>query len=248
MGKRFEVLDDRTTPLGDLMLRRRMVSLLEDEDREVYEVILNGEFLMSSLFHVVEIALADLGLAATRKAFPNLHETSMDIVVGGLGLGYTAAAVLVHNEVRSLKVIDIMEPVIRWHKSGLVPLAPELSSDPRCRLVQADFFALAANPEQGFDLDEDASRFHAILLDIDHSPAHWLNPTHADLYKEEGLRTLAGHLHPGGVFAMWSDGEPDEEFLESLCLVFSDVRAEVVPFPNPVTGGKSSSTVYLAVL
>ena len=52
-------------------------------------------------------------------------------------------------------------------------------------------------------------------------------------------------MHPGGVFGLWSDDPPDEPFLGQLRVVFSDVVAHVVRFPNPYTGGTSSNTVYL---
>ena len=111
MTKSFEELDFAATQLGELVLRRRKVPMLDDE--VVYEIILNGEFLMSSLFHAVEDALADLGLAAAGSG-------PLDVVVGGLGLGYTAAAALRHQNVRSLLVVDFLAPVLRWHQSAFV--------------------------------------------------------------------------------------------------------------------------------
>ena len=238
MEKSFEELDFAATQLGELVLRRRKVPMLDDE--VVYEIILNGEFLMSSLFHAVEDALADLGVAAAGPG-------PLDVVVGGLGLGYTAAAALRHPEIRSLLVVDFLAPVIRWHQSGLVPLGPGLTSDPRTRFVAADFFALAADPGTGFDREGPGREFHAILLDIDHTPQHWLNPRHAGFYAEEGLRKLAQHLLPGGVFAMWSDEPPDKEFCSLLEAAFCDVAAHTVSFPNPIRGGESSGTVYVAI-
>ncbi|MDB4525878.1 hypothetical protein N9065_03150, partial [Akkermansiaceae bacterium] len=104
---RFEELDFRKTPLGDLILRRRTVLSLGNE--EIYEIILGDAFLMSSLFTEVEQALSRLGLAATAEAFP---ETKLDVVVGGLGLGYTARAALEHDFVGSLAIVDYLEPVI----------------------------------------------------------------------------------------------------------------------------------------
>jgi len=246
MKKSFEELDYCATPLGELILRRRKVPMLENEI--VHEIILNGEFLMSSLFHAVEEALADLGLAAVVAPEGEL----LDVVVGGLGLGYTAAAALryVRNgnpNVRSLSIVDFLEPVIRWHKEGMVPLGEELTSDPRTRYVEGDFFALAADPQIGFLMESPGTRFHAVLLDIDHTPQHWLNPRHAAFYTVEGLETLRCHLHPGGVFAMWSDESPDEAFCARLREVFSKVEAHVVSFPNPIRGGESTGTVYVAV-
>jgi spermidine synthase len=240
MEKAFEELDFCVTPLGELVLRRRKIPMLDNE--VVYEVILNGEFLMSSLFHAVEDALADLGLAAASP-----EGGPFDVVVGGLGLGYTAAAALGNPGVRDLCIVDFLEPVIRWHQSGLVPLGAGLSGDPRTRFLKGDFFELAAHPEEGFDAAQPGRKFHAILLDIDHTPQHWLNPRHGAFYTEEGLRTLRRHLHAGGVFAMWSDEAPDAAFCSRLEKVFTSVSAQVVSFPNPIRGGESSGTVYVAV-
>ena len=243
MEKSFEELDFCVTQLGELILRRRKIPMLENEI--VYEIILNGEFLMSSLFHAVEDALADLGLAALSAV-----EGPFDVVVGGLGLGYTAAAALKNQEVRTLIIVDFLEPVIRWHQTGLLSSLSSgagLSDDPRTRFVQGDFFELAAHPGKGFDATETGKKVHAILLDIDHTPQHWLNPRHAAFYTVEGLRTLAQHLHPGGVFAMWSDEAPDASFSARLEDVFTKVAAHIVTFPNPIRGGESSGTVYVAV-
>ena len=237
MSKAYEELDYRETPLGALMLRRRRMLSLGDID--VFEVKLGEEFLMSSLFHDAEVALADLGLA-------ELADPALDVVVGGLGLGYTAVAALKDTRIRSLLVVDYLEAVIEWHRRGLVPLGQELTGDPRCRLIHGDFFALAAAPEQGFDPESPGRRFHAVLLDIDHSPGIWLNDRNASFYEPEGLRRLAAHLHPGGVFALWSDEAPDPEFMERLSQVFPELRAQVVPFRNPLLRCDSANTVYVA--
>jgi spermidine synthase len=232
----FEEIDFQPTPIGDLALRRRTVAALEDT--EVYEITLGGGFLMSSLFTAVEIALADLALTG--------REGPLDVVVGGLGLGYTAQAALKYPAVRSLAVVEVLAPVIDWHRRGLVPLGPALTADPRCRFLQGDFFARAADPATGFDPATPGAKWHAVLLDIDHSPRNLLDEANAALYRPEGLRRLAAQLHPGGIFAMWSDDPPDDEFLQSLREVFPAARAEIVRFPNPLLERESSSTVYLA--
>ena len=232
----FEEIDFQPTPLGDLALRRRTVASLEDT--EVYEITLGGGFLMSSLFTAVEIALADLALAG--------REGPLDVVVGGLGLGCTAQAALEYPAVRSLAVVEFLAPVIEWHRRGLVPLGSVLTSDPRCRFLHGDFFARAADPLIGFDPATPGTKWHAVLLDIDHSPGNLLDETNAAFYRPDGLRRLAGQIHPGGIFAMWSDGPPDDQFLQSLHEVFPAARAETVRFPNPLLDQESSSTVYLA--
>jgi spermidine synthase len=237
MSADFAELDYRQTPLGELTLRRRRVAALDG--REVFEVKLGDAFLMSSLFHEVEVALADLGLAA-------VDASEMDVVVGGLGLGYTAVAALGNPAVRSLLVVDALDAVIEWHRRGLVPLGPQLTGDPRCRFIHGDFFALAAAPEAGFDPENPGRLFHAVLLDIDHSPKNLLHPRHGAFYSPDGLRRLAAQLHPGGVFALWSDDPPDDEFLAALRAVFATAESHVVRFPNPLLDRESASTVYVA--
>lgn len=237
MSANFEELAYHETPLGELMLRRRRLLSLGGID--VYEVKLGDAFLMSSLFHDVEEALAHRGLG-------ELHGDKWDVVVGGLGLGYTARAALAHPQVASLLVIDALQPVIDWHQAGLVPLGHELVSDPRTRLTCADFFERAQSAE-GFDPEQPGRRFHAVLLDVDHSPGDLLHPRNAAFYRPEGLRALTAHLHPGGVFALWSDEPPEEEFMAALAAVFGTARAHIVTFANPLLDDESASTVYVAM-
>ena len=234
MNTDFEELDYRNTSFGELSLRRRtQISL----GVEVFEVKLGDEFLMSSLFTEGEIALAKLGLAG-------LGAGALDVVVGGLGLGYTAQAVLDYPAVRSLLVIEALAPVIDWHRRGLVPLGAALNADPRCEFVNGDFFALLDFP--GIDSRDSARRFHAILVDIDHSPRHVLHPSHAALYGSDGLRRLAAHLHPGGAFALWSNDPPDVDFRATLEAVFATCEAHIVTFHNPLQQRDATNTVYVA--
>ena len=237
MTPEFEELDYRETPLGDISLRRRADPRLGGQI--LYEVKLGEEFLMSSLFTAAEVQLARLGLAA-------LEASDLDVVVGGLGLGHTALAVLDDPSVRSLTVIEVMEPVIAWHRTGLVPRGKELAEEPRCTLVQADFFAVSSSSASGFDPADPSRLMHAVLLDIDHSPSHWLNPGNSAFYSARGLGSVADKLHPGGVFGLWSNDPPEAEFTRLLDTVFRSSESHVVTFPNPYTGGESSNTVYLA--
>ncbi len=228
MSPKFEELDYVETPMGDLTLWRRSFN-----GSDVFEVKLGEEYLMSSLFVVAEEELSRRGLAA--------HAGSdLDVMVGGLGLGYTAVAALAEARVRSLTVVETMAAVIDWHERKLLPVSAPLVDDPRTSLMQADFFALVrAQPQQTWD---------AILVDIDHSTEHQLDPSHADLYTVDGLARLAQHLRPGGVFALWSDDAPLDSFLSSLGEVFDHVEAHVVPFDNFLTGGVSTNSVYVARL
>jgi spermidine synthase len=218
MSLMFEELDYRETPIGALSLRRRRELSL---DVEVYEIKLGDEFLMSSLFTASEIELARLGLAALPDG------NGLEVAVGGLGLGYTAQAVLESTAVGSLVVVDALQAVIDWHQDGLLPLGPGLTQDPRCGFILGDFFALAAS-EDGLDPGQPGRRFDAILVDIDHSPEFLLD------------------LKPGGIFALWSNDRADDGFTARLAEVFDTAWAERVIFHNPLQNKDFEQTVYLA--
>jgi spermidine synthase len=230
---KIEELAYHKTPLGELTLRRRIETLLQN--KEVFEVKLGEEFLMSSLFTAGEKALADIGLAGL--------EGELDVVVGGLGLGYTAAAALENENVRSLLVIDLFQEVIDWHRNGLVPMGKVLSDDKKCELRQGDFFELART---GFDRFERGRSFDAVLLDIDHSPEHFLDEKNKSLYGAEGLALLRKQIKPRGAFALWSNDPADEKFTKHLKSIFGDASAHDVEFANPYTNSISVNSVYVA--
>jgi spermidine synthase len=234
MSARFEELDWRETPMGAISLRRRRDPV---GGEDVYEVKLDDDFLMSSLFTVAEIEVARLALL-------ELSGEHLDVAVGGLGLGYTAQTVLQDPKVRSLLVIETLGEVIDWHERGLIPVGATLTSDPRCRLIHGDFFAMLE--ASGFDPGTPDRRFDAIIVDIDHSPRHLLHPRHAGFYEPAGVRRLADRLVPGGVFSLWSNDPPDEAYQAVLAEVFANVTAEIVSFHNPLQDRDATNTVYLA--
>jgi hypothetical protein len=141
-------------------------------------------------------------------------------------------------------VVEALAPVIDWHQRELVPNGTLLSEDARCRYYHEDFFALARG--DGFDPDDAGHPFDAILLDIDHTPDARLNPSHADLYSEEGMMRLRAFLRPGSVFGLWSNDVPNKEFLAILSSVFDQVDGHVVEFANPIQGKTATNGGYVA--
>ena len=231
----FQDLDRQETLLGELVLRRRSYAALDN--LEVYEVQLDGVYLMSSLFHEGEVAL-------TQKGLDQLSGEEWDIVVGGLGLGYTAAAALGYSQLKRMIVVEALGPVIDWHRRGLVPNGRRISSDERCRYYQADFFRLASG--DGFDPETADHEFDAILLDIDHSPEFVLNEIHRSFYSRAGMARLKSFLKPDGVFGLWSNDPPDEAFLKILSDVFSSAQGHLIDFHNPLQNKTFTNGVYVA--
>ena len=221
------------TSLGELTLRRRTETLLQN--KEVFEVKLGEEFLMSSLFTEGEKELANLGLGGLGN--------ELDVVVGGLGLGYTAAAALENKNVCSLLVIDLFQEVIDWHQNKLVPMGTVLPADKRCEMRQGDFFELARS---GLDIFDNKRKFDAVLLDIDHSPAHFLDGKNKSFYSAEGLDSLRKQIKEVGAFALWSNDPADGKFTEHLQSRFGTATAHNVEFANPYTNSTSVNCVYVA--
>lgn len=231
---RLEELDWQETPLGPVSLRRRLDPVL---GAEVFEVRLGDEFLMSSAFTASETELSRASLSMHRGQ-------GRSVLVGGLGLGYTAVAALDAPEVESVTVVEALEPVVGWHRRGLLPMSQRLVGDPRTRLVHADFFAAVAGRAEVPGVSD--TRFDVVLLDIDHTPRHVLHRSHTSFYTVEGLARMRERMAPRGVLGVWSDDPPDPDFTDLLGGVYADVASRVVSFPNPYTRGQSSCTVYLA--
>ena len=166
-----------------------------------------AQILMSNRMHDSEEALAEVGLG--RVAGPRA------VLVGGLGLGYTARAVL--DRVSSdavVTVLELMPELVDWNRRYLGALAGHPLEDPRCRVVVGDVFdTLKLSP----------ASFDAILLDVDNGPQGLTQPKNQRLYGEWGIKLCLGALRPGGALAVWSKG-PNARYLRRLEKLGADVE------------------------
>ncbi len=211
----FEILDHVDTPIGTLCLRRR--ELLGRPGVIVHEVTLEHEMLMSSLNTASEEALA-------RLAVERHGGEGLSVLVGGLGLGYTAAAALDQARVARVQVVELLPQVIGWLRDGKVPLAPRLNADARLEVVEGDVYRQLLGPARGAGWD-------LVLVDVDHSPDERLEASNSrPFYTAAGLQRVAAHLAPGGLLGVWSAGDDDPAFAASLAEVFDDVTRERVRF------------------
>ncbi|NIA21771.1 MAG: spermidine synthase [Anaerolineaceae bacterium] len=186
----IEILACEPSPLGVLCLRRR--ELLSEPGTVVTEITLNHEFLMSSCNTASERALAGRAL--------RMHAgTDLQVLVGGLGLGYTVREVLTSHRVGRLEVVEFLPQVIDWLDRGLAPLADELKSDSRLAVVEGDVYdRLSGPPGRKWDL---------ILIDVDHSPDERLDG--AGGYGFRALRRIrvpAGSRHIAPISFPQNDG------------------------------------------
>ncbi len=227
-SRNLTILAYEDTPLGPLCLRRR--ALLSSPGTVVTEVTLAHEFLMSSHITVSERALADVALA--------MHGgDDLRVLVGGLGLGYTAEAVLAHGRVARLEVVEFLPQVLGWLEDDLFPVAPKLKSDARFEAVRGDVYEILTGPPAGsYDL---------ILVDVDHAPDDRLGEADSGFYTEGGLERARAHLAPSGVLGVWSYAE-SSPFSEALRNVFDDVVVERVTYHNDLIDEEITDWLFLA--
>lgn len=223
-----EFLASEPTALGIVYLRRR--DLLSEPETCVLELLLDHALLMSSHSTASERALAQRGI--------ELHGRSgLRVLVGGLGLGYTAREVLRSPRVAAVEVVELLAPLIAWFDRGLLPLGAELAADPRFALRSGDVYARLLGPSSG--------GYDVVLIDVDHSPEERLSEREDGFYGVSGLTAARAHLAEAGVLGVWSYAE-SAAFTETLARVFGEVHVEPLTFWNPVIGAEETNWLYLA--
>jgi spermidine synthase len=182
-------------PRGEVVLRRRNRSATAVE-----ELIVNGVFAMDSADTETERRLAEIALGGPR---------ARRVLVGGLGLGYTAAELLAGG-VEQLDVVEIEECLVGWAYDGLTPTLAGVARDPRVALHPADVAAVLTGRRP-----EPRGPWDAILLDVDNGPDFLIHETNAGLYTAPLLAAAYARLTDGGTLAIWSQG-PAPDLLTAL--------------------------------
>jgi spermidine synthase len=172
---------------GEVVLRRRL-----DAGRSVDELIINGAFAMDSAESSTERMLGELAL-------PSGHARRR-ILVGGLGLGYTVAAICT-EDVEVIDVVEIEECLVDWAYQGVTATLGAVASDPRVHIQSTDVRLVL----EGL-VDGPIGPWDAIVLDIDNGPDFLIHADNQALYTETGLRAAYAQLAAGGTLAIWCQG------------------------------------------
>lgn len=179
---------------GELRLYRR-----NDE----FSITLSGRAgeLMNSRVHDSEDALAEQSCA--RLADP----ARARVLVGGLGMGFTLAAVLRRLGADAQVVVaELVPAVVAWNRGPLAALAAHPLADPRVSVHEGDVGAVLRAARLAYD---------AILLDVDNGPEGLTRKQNDWLYGVDGLNAAYAALRPRGILAVWSAG-PDRDFAQRL--------------------------------
>jgi spermidine synthase len=190
---------------GDVVLRRRSNELGSD----VIELRVNGVFVMDTHETATEIALA----AAALELVPDPR----DVVVGGLGLGFTTQRVLADPRVEQVTVVEIEDALVGWMRDGTVPQGPVILADSRVKIVNADILMAIAEARSTYDL---------ILLDVDNGPGYLVNEGNARVYEESFLAQCRELLNPAGALVIWSAAAAPE-LLATMRAVFGEADEQV---------------------
>ncbi|MPZ26743.1 MAG: hypothetical protein GEV12_09850 [Micromonosporaceae bacterium] len=178
MTDRPEVIARADGVLGEVALRRR--------PGPVHELIINGVFLMDTSETSTERLLADILLAGQPRR----------VLVAGLGLGCTLAALLADSQLAQVDVVEIEPLLVEWLRAGMVPGADQPLADPRVQVQIADIRdVLPAAPPEAYD---------AVVLDVDNGPGFLVHDRNAEVYSGDSLASAARALRPGGLLAVWS--------------------------------------------
>ena len=159
------------------------------------------------------------------------------MLVGGLGLGYTASEVLASHRVGRVEVVELLPQVIDWLEQGLIPLADSMQADPRLLVSQGDVYERLLHPP--------VRQFDVILIDVDHSPEDHLDGGNNLFYMEAGLQRTRLHLAKDGVLGVWSYAE-SSPFADALRQVFREVRIEPVTFDNTLIDRTVTDWLFFA--
>ncbi len=179
----------------------------------VDELIVNGAFAMDSAETRSEQVLAD-----------SFAPDPGDVLVGGLGLGYTTQRLL-DLGAKHIDVVELSSALIGWAQAGLTDLLGRLSHDPRVTIHHGDI-ADVLGPQQA--IPGIFGPWDSICLDVDNGPGFLIHAENARLYEPSALRSAMQHLKPGGTLAIWAEG-PSNQLWWDLVRIDPQAKERLVP-------------------
>jgi spermidine synthase len=215
------------SPRGEIVLRERRDPEAGPTAPVVLELRVNGVFVMDTFETSSEKGLASAALKQVGSP--------RNVLVGGLGLGFTVHEVLADHRVEKLVVVEIEDAIVQWMRDGTVPHGPSYLADERVSVVTADIrTAMAEATPSAYDL---------VLLDVDNGPGFLVYDENEAVYQREFLHQVLDCLRPDGALVVWSAAESPTLQAE-MQEVFGDAVA--VPFDVTLQSRDEHYWIYLA--
>ena len=193
-----------------------------------FAIRLGAAELMNSRLGGSEEALAALACEKiAARARPRL-------LIGGLGMGFTLRAALsALDDSARVEVAELVPAVVQWAEGPMAEIFAGSLNDPRVKIELADVAEI---------IRAAASRYDAILLDVDNGPEAMTRAANDRLYDARGLAAARAALKVGGVLAVWS-ARPDRRFAQRL----GDAGFAAEEFSVRARGGRGARhTIWIA--
>jgi spermidine synthase len=213
------IIAQNNTENGEVILRQGSAG---------YEIIVDGQFLMSSASGDSSVALVELGLAKLAS------RGKLQLLIGGLGLGFSLETALAAPDVIEVTVLELEAQIIEWHRRDLLGGTVRLLDDPRTTILHQDLLKY---------IDETENQFDLIALDIDNGPEWLSHEANSQLYAPKNLRRLQEMLKPEGVLTIWS-AAATSGLKQSLGRIFGKVE-EVEIADHNGEGKQISAFIYV---
>lgn len=220
--KPYERLGQAHTPGGTLL------ELVRHDG--AYFIRVGGVELMSTRRHRSEDRLAEVACAPLSK------RSSVRVLIGGLGLGFTLRAALRQlGDDAEVVVAELVQSVIDWNANPAYDLSADAMRDPRVRLAHDDVVNVLAR---------NAAAFDSIMLDTDNGPSGRIMSENRKLYVSRGIALTVAALRPGGTIVYWSVGDdpPFVGSLQRLGLAVQTIRVRAHDTSGPM------HTLYVATV
>lgn len=218
----WSVLDTAKIPGGGEELR------LKQRGQE-FSIMLGPNELMNSRLSGSEKALATLSCERIRS------RSRPQILIGGLGMGFTLRAALAELGADArIVVAELVPAVVAWARGPMAEVFAGSLDDPRVEILEMDVGRVIGAGKGAYD---------AILLDVDNGPEGLSRQANDSLYNHAGLHAARAALRPGGVLAVWSQG-PDRSFSKRLQV--SGFTVEEVKVRANGKGGGARHIIWLA--
>ncbi len=180
-GERIKI-DEATLPTGEVLTLTK--------ESGFYMVRADGMPLMSNMAHHSEEHMAVIGCEGLKD------KPDARVLVGGLGMGYTARSALDQLGPKGTVVVAEISPtLVEWNRGPLAELADRPLDDPRCELLVGDLVDHIAEGPEPYD---------SILIDTDHGPDSYCADGNVRLYSRKGLARIRDALKSKGVLVIWS--------------------------------------------